>query len=215
MRQDDVLIYEYLDDLRASRADFVFLVQELRALGESITARTMLVRQQMDVVAGYRNTIIGLLVALYVPISFSAVSYCLSQFSSFAYSISVNLRHECLHQRRLYLLDQYKQDRPFDLHDIQRYYFARRTKRGFGCKRNVHHHIHGRSYKPCVDVLGFLRDRCTTCIWHDCSATCRRTDFPKFSAVCTYSSRMVEDHGAFHVSLVSHLISSQPRGILI
>ncbi|KAK4542863.1 hypothetical protein LTR36_006052 [Oleoguttula mirabilis] len=66
----DAALYEHLEDLRECRSDLEYIAAQLRAKADAITPLKKLVREQMDLVHNYRNTVIAVLVALYVPISF-------------------------------------------------------------------------------------------------------------------------------------------------
>lgn len=70
----DAASYEHLDDLDQCKIDLEYLASELRAKSEAITPVKRLIREQMDYSTAYRNTVIAVLVALYVPISFVSVS---------------------------------------------------------------------------------------------------------------------------------------------
>lgn len=70
----DISLCHYLAELEEFRFDIQCLAAQLRLQAEAITPVKKLVREQMELVTNYRNTIIAVLVALYVPISFVSVS---------------------------------------------------------------------------------------------------------------------------------------------
>ncbi|KAK5122545.1 hypothetical protein LTR85_003808 [Meristemomyces frigidus] len=65
-----VTTYEHLAELRESKTDLEYLASQLRQKAEDIVAVKGLVQEQIELVQNYRNTVIAVLVALYVPISF-------------------------------------------------------------------------------------------------------------------------------------------------
>lgn len=70
----DACLYTVLQELESCGADLECLVGHLHEKAAAITAVKKIVREQMDLVTHYRNTVIAVLVALYVPISFVSVS---------------------------------------------------------------------------------------------------------------------------------------------
>jgi len=68
--ESDATTYTYYEKLIECAIDLEHLSQELRERADAIRPVKAMVREQMDLVANYRNTIIAVLVALYVPISF-------------------------------------------------------------------------------------------------------------------------------------------------
>jgi len=71
---EDVALYDYAQELGDCKLDLEYLATELRVKADAIDAVKKLVREQMDLDQNYKNAVIAVLVALYVPISFVSVS---------------------------------------------------------------------------------------------------------------------------------------------
>jgi hypothetical protein len=70
----DVEIYKIMQELDDCAMDLESLSTQLRDKAAEIPRIKKIVREQMELVNNYRNTVIAILVALYVPISFVSVS---------------------------------------------------------------------------------------------------------------------------------------------
>ena len=70
----NIALYEYLADLQDCRVDMMHLVSDLRTRGEAIPSMRDSIKDHMEVQYSFRNALITILLAVYVPIGFACVS---------------------------------------------------------------------------------------------------------------------------------------------
>lgn len=67
-------VYEPFDYLRQVTEDLEYLADEIDELSGQVDEVAKFTKEQMELSQGFRNSMLALLVAVYVPVSFASVS---------------------------------------------------------------------------------------------------------------------------------------------
>ena len=71
----DIISEHFILELKHCHTDLLYLACKLREVDQHIEGLKSLIKERMDYRHSFRNTMIAILVALYVPFSFATVSY--------------------------------------------------------------------------------------------------------------------------------------------